>query len=201
MVLEDMLLILLLTFVVLATSSAWVVKQSVEEEDAVSARAWAAVFFLSSLLAALLFWLIGWDCNAGLSEVLAHSHSREDKELHMARRLSIQEEQEIVAYIRANPQASVRAVAHRFGRSRPTIDSLRSRYALDKPLALNPDPDEPPPHAASSVDMLAELRKVDEELEAEWASLRDAERAAELKKGSGNRQRTGGFLDWPAGSF
>jgi cytochrome bd-type quinol oxidase subunit 2 len=56
-VFEDVLLVFLLTFVILATSSAWVLKQSIEDEDAGSARAWAVVFFVSSLLAALLFGL------------------------------------------------------------------------------------------------------------------------------------------------
>ena len=51
----------------------------------------------------------------------------------MARRLTIGEEQEIVSYMRDHPQASVRSVAQRFGRSRPTISDLRRRYALDKP--------------------------------------------------------------------
>ncbi len=53
----------------------------------------------------------------------------------MARRLTITEEQEIVTYMRDNPQASVRSVAQKFGRSRPTISDLRRRYALDKPQA------------------------------------------------------------------
>jgi hypothetical protein len=56
----------------------------------------------------------------------------------MARRLTIGEEQEIVSYMRDHPQASVRSVAQRFGRSRPTISDLRRRYALDKPQV--PDP-------------------------------------------------------------
>ena len=51
----------------------------------------------------------------------------------MARRLSISEEREIIEFMRSYPQASVRSVAQRFGRSRPTISDLRRRYALDKP--------------------------------------------------------------------
>jgi hypothetical protein len=51
----------------------------------------------------------------------------------MARRLSVHEEQEIVGYMRENPEVSERAVSRRFGRSRAIISRLKSRYALDKP--------------------------------------------------------------------
>ena len=53
----------------------------------------------------------------------------------MARRLSINEEAEIVDYMRWHAGASVRSVARLFGRSRPTVSSIRDRYALDRPQA------------------------------------------------------------------
>ena len=71
----------------------------------------------------------------------------------MARRLLIAEEQEIVSYLRDHPQASVRSVAQRFGRSRPTIDSLRRRYALDRPQAPPEVQDPGPPRGVSGVEV------------------------------------------------
>ena len=56
---EDLVLILLLTSVVLATSSAFVVSQSVADNDADSAWTWTAVFFLASLVGALMFLWMG----------------------------------------------------------------------------------------------------------------------------------------------
>ena len=69
----------------------------------------------------------------------------------MARRLSIQEEREIIDFMRSNPRASVRSVAQRFGRSRPTISDLRIRYALDRPQAPPEVQDPRPPGGELSV--------------------------------------------------
>jgi hypothetical protein len=113
----------------------------------------------------------------------------------MARRLSIQEEQEIVEYMRANPQASVRSVASRFSRSRPTIDSLRSRYALDKLQAPDPDLEEPRASVAPSFDIEEEFRRLDEELQRWWDTLTDEEKEAHHKQAPKSRPPTGGFLD------
>ena len=51
------------------------------------------------------------------------------------------------------------------------------------------------------MDILAELRKVEEGLEAEWANMTTEKREAESKKGSAIKRPTGGFLDWEPGSY
>ena len=90
----------------------------------------------------------------------------------MARRLSIQEEREIIDFMRSNPRASVRSVAQRFGRSRPTISDLRIRYALDRPQAppevQDPRPPGGEPGAEESVNL---FEMSDEAFEALCAQL------------------------------
>ena len=96
----------------------------------------------------------------------------------MARRLSVQEEQEIVSYMRDHPEASDRAVSRRFVRSRAIISRLRSRYALDKPQAPASLSGEAGASSSTEavVDIEAELEKVDQDLLDWWDTLSDEEK-------------------------
>ena len=54
--LDNLATIYIFTLAMLAAVSAWVVTDSVKEEDVISAWVWTVIFLSSSLLAAFLFW-------------------------------------------------------------------------------------------------------------------------------------------------
>jgi hypothetical protein len=50
-------IIYIFTLVMFAATSAWLVTDSVKEEDVVSAWVWTVIFLFSSLLAVFTFWI------------------------------------------------------------------------------------------------------------------------------------------------
>ena len=124
----------------------------------------------------------------------------------MARRLTVGEETEIVAFMRSNPHASERSVAKHFGRSRPTIGSLRSRYGLDYPQATDSSEESVATSATGgglSEWLREEMAEVDRKTARWWASLNDEERAEIIAKGPEEEPADDepGFLDRPLGGF
>lgn len=121
----------------------------------------------------------------------------------MARRLTITEEQQIVEHMRDNPGASIRTVARRFGRSRPTIADLRSRYALDRPAVADSVGESATSEVNQGSDwILKELAETDRETEAWFRSLPIEEQDQLAEKGRpSSAPGEPSFLDAPNGAF